>query len=89
MNKQNERKKKIGKPTLLICASAKQKQQIIKMQRLWNVFQVSAVELERARVQKNSANEIIEYVSLCGISRDYAGMCLICVRLPTKRKIDN
>ena len=53
------------------------------------MFQVSAVELERARVQKNSANEIIEYVSLCGISRDYAGMCLICVRLPTKRKIDN
>ena len=46
----------------LICASAKQKQQIIKMQRLWNAFQVSAVELERARVQKNSANEIIEYV---------------------------
>ena len=50
------------KQTLLICASAKQKQQIIKMQRLWNAFQVSAVELERARVQKNSANEIMEYV---------------------------
>ena len=45
---------------LLICASAKQKQQIIKMQMLWNVFQVSAVELERARVQLISANEIIE-----------------------------
>ena len=44
----------------LICASAKQKQQIIKMQMLWNVFQVSAVELERARVQLISANEIIE-----------------------------
>ena len=47
---------------LLICASAKQKQQIIKMKRLWNAFQVSAVELERARVQKNLANEIIEFV---------------------------
>ena len=45
---------------LSICASPKQKQQIIKMQRLWNVFQVSAVELERACVQKNSANEINE-----------------------------
>ena len=49
-----------GIQRLLICASAKQKQQIIKMQMLWNVFQVSAVELERARVQLISANEIIE-----------------------------
>ena len=46
----------------LICASAKQKQRIIKMKRLWNAFQVSAVELVRARVQKNLANVIIEFV---------------------------
>ena len=43
-------------------SDSKQKQQIIKMKTLWNAFQVSAVELERSRVQKNLANEIIEFV---------------------------